>query len=29
VILAVVITAGGLYLATRRLQRFALAGDPA
>ena len=28
-ILAVVVTAGGLYLATRRLQRFTLAGDPA
>jgi ABC-2 type transport system permease protein len=28
-ILAIVVTAGGLYLATRRLQAFALAGDPA
>jgi ABC-2 type transport system permease protein len=28
-ILAVVVTAGGLYLATRRLRSFALAGDPA
>ncbi len=28
-VLAVVVTAGGLYLATRRLQSFTLAGDPA
>jgi hypothetical protein len=28
-VLAVVVTAGGLYLATRRLGAFALAGDPA
>ena len=28
-VLAVVITAGGLYLATRRLQSFSLTGDPA
>jgi len=27
VVLAVIITAGGLYLATRRLQSFALTGD--
>jgi hypothetical protein len=28
-VLAVVVTAGGLYLATRRLEAFALTGDPA